>query len=213
MTDTYLHKGLRQKLVRELETKGITNSQVLAAINKVPRHLFLDSSFVHFAYQDKAFPIGEQQTISQPFTVAFQSSLLDIKRGERVLEVGTGSGYQTAVLLELGATVFTIERFKSLSLKAQKQLTALNYRPNFFYGDGYEGLNTYAPFHKILVTAGAPEIPQKLVDQLRPGGRLVIPLGERDKQIMYCLTKSLDNKIEISEHGDFVFVPMLKGKV
>ena len=159
MEDSYLHKGLRKKLVEEIRNKGIKNEAVLEAINRVPRHLFMDSSFVHFAYKDQAFPIAARQTISQPFTVAFQTELLDIRAGDKVLEVGTGSGYQAAVLLEMGANVFTIERHKVLNLGAQSLLPRIGYRPRFFYGDGFEGLPTYAPFSKIIVTAAAPEIP------------------------------------------------------
>ncbi len=212
MEDTYLHKGLRKKLIETLKHKGIKDSKVLDAINKVPRHVFMDSGFVHFAYKDKAFPIAANQTISQPYTVAFQSSLLDIERGDKILEIGTGSGYQTAILLELGAKVFTIERHKSLNISAQETLSKLGYRPMFFYGDGFNGLPTYAPFQKILVTAGADDIPEKLVEQLIPEGKMVIPVGDRKLQKMILLEKTLDNKTKISEHGGFMFVPMLKGK-
>jgi protein-L-isoaspartate(D-aspartate) O-methyltransferase len=213
MEDSYLHKGLRKKLVEEIKSKGITNIKVLGAINKVPRHIFMDSSFTHFAYKDKAFPIAANQTISQPYTVAFQTQMLDIQKGDKVLEVGTGSGYQTAVLIEMGATVFTIERFKVLSNSAQVLLTKLGYRPHFFYGDGFEGLPTYAPFDKIIVTAGAAEMPEKLISQLKPGGIMIIPIGNDLEQKM-ILVKKLDNEnTEITEHGEFVFVPMLKGKV
>lgn len=213
MEDSYLHKGLRRRLVEEIKNKGITNEKVLEAINKVPRHLFMDSSFVHFAYKDKAFPIASKQTISQPYTVAFQSQLLDIVPGDKVLEVGTGSGYQAAVLLELGAKVYTIERFKVLSMSAQTLLPRIGYRPQFFYGDGFEGLPTYAPFDKIIVTAGAPEMPEKLIEQLKVGGRLVIPVGGSEVQTMKLIVKEEDGSLNISEHGSFLFVPMLKGKV
>ncbi len=212
MEDSFLHKGLRRKLVEELREKGITNTRVLNAISSVPRHLFMDSGFVHFAYKDKAFPIAANQTISQPYTVAFQSQMLDIKSGDKVLEIGTGSGYQAAVLLELGAKVFTIERHKILSVGAQTLLPKLGYRPRFFYGDGFKGLPTYAPFDKIIVTAGAPEMPEKLVEQLKPGGQMIVPIGGEDKQIMTHLKKHDDNQCECSEHGAFLFVPMLKGK-
>ncbi len=212
MEDSYLHKGLRRKLVEELKRKGITDKRVLEAINRVPRHLFMESGFTHLAYKDKAFPIGAKQTISQPYTVAFQSQLLDISPGEKVLEIGTGSGYQAAVLLELGAKVYTIERHKSLSLNAQMLLPKIGYRPHFFYGDGFEGLPTYAPFNKIIVTAGAPEIPKKLIEQLSLGGKMVIPYGNTDNQSMLSIQKKSNEIIEQTEHGSFLFVPMLKGK-
>ena len=211
--DTYLHKGLRKKLVEEIRRKGIHDEQVLEAINKVPRHLFMDSSFVHFAYKDQAFPIAANQTISQPFTVAFQTQLLEIKPGDKVLEIGTGSGYQAAVLLELGAKVYTIERHKVLNLGAQTLLPTLGYRPHFFYGDGFEGLPTYAPFDKVIVTAAATEMPEKLLEQMAVGGKLVIPIGGRITQTMMLVDKISESKYENSEHGSFVFVPMLKGKV
>lgn len=213
MEDSYLHKGLRKKLVDEIRQKGINDERVLNAINKVPRHLFMDSSFVHFAYKDQAFPIAANQTISQPFTVAFQTQLLDIRYGDKVLEVGTGSGYQAAVLLELGAKVFTIERQKLLNIGAQALLPKLGYNPRFFYGDGFEGLPTYAPFDKIVVTAGAQEIPDKLIDQLSAGGKMVIPIGGRSSQNMILIEKISDGQIQQTNHGAFVFVPMLKGKV
>ena len=162
-------------------------------------------------YRDQAFPIGAGQTISQPFTVAFQTELLRIKPGHKVLEIGTGSGYQTAVLIEMGAKVFTIERQHELYLKAQHTLGLLNYKPYFFYGDGYLGKPAYGPFDRILITAGAPNIPENLVDQLKPGGRFVAPIGNTDNQVMTLLEKSMENKIVITEHGSFIFVPMLKG--
>lgn len=211
--DSYLHKGLRKKLVDEIRKKGISNEDVLEAINRVPRHLFMDSSFVHFAYKDQAFPIAAAQTISQPYTVAFQSQLLEVQRGNKILEIGTGSGYQAAVLLELGATVYTIERHKTLNLGAQTLLPQIGYRPRFFYGDGFEGLPTYAPFDKIIVTAGAPEIPEKLIEQLAPNGKLVIPVGDKNSQKMLLIEKSSGKKYKSTEHGAFIFVPMLKGKV
>ena len=213
MEDSYIHKGLRRKLVELLKEKGIKNESVLSAIGKVPRHLFMDSSFRHFAYQDKAFPIAENQTISQPYTVAFQSELLDIKPGDKVLEIGTGSGYQAAVLLEMGATVFTIERHKKLSMGAQQLLPQIGYNPRFFFGDGFKGLPTYAPFQKIIVTAAAPEIPQALVNQLATGGKLVIPFGKSESQTMLEILRVNENNYEKYEHGQFAFVPMLKGKV
>ena len=213
MEDSYLHKGLRKKLVEEIRQKGIHDERVLQAVNKVPRHLFMDSSFVHFAYKDQAFPIAANQTISQPFTVAFQTQLLQVKRGDKVLEVGTGSGYQAAVLLEMGAKVFTIERQRVLNLGAQALLPKLGYSPHFFYGDGFEGLPTYAPFDQIIVTAGSQEIPHKLIDQLVSGGRMVVPVGGKSSQSMILIEKLPDGEIKQTEHGSFVFVPLLKGKV
>ena len=213
MEDSYIHKGLRRKLVETLQQKGIKNINVLEAIGKVPRHLFMDSGFRHFAYQDKAFPIAENQTISQPYTVAFQTELLDIKAGDKVLEIGTGSGYQAAVLVALGAKVYTIERFKKLSMNAQILLPTIGYHPQFFFGDGFKGLPSYAPFDKIIVTAAAPEIPETLKQQLRIGGKLVIPFGKADTQIMLLIERTGENNFKQYEHGDFAFVPMLKGKV
>jgi protein-L-isoaspartate(D-aspartate) O-methyltransferase len=212
MEDSFLHKGLRRKLVDEIKMKGIKSEAVLDAINKVPRHLFMDSSFVHFAYRDQAFPIAANQTISQPFTVAFQTELLDVQKGDKILEIGTGSGYQAAILLEMGAMVYTIERQKVLNLGAQSLLPKLGYHPHFFYGDGFEGLPSFAPFDKILVTAASTEIPEKLVEQLRIKGKMVIPIGGRRTQSMILIEKISDKEIKTSEHGAFVFVPMLKGK-
>jgi len=211
MEDSFQHKGLRNKLVDEIRRKGIINERILNAIGKVPRHLFMDSGFIKFAYRDQAFPIGSGQTISQPYTVAFQTELLDIESMHKVLEVGTGSGYQAAVLVELGAKVYTIERQKELFLKSQILLTSLNYRLNFFYGDGYQGLPTYGPFDRIIITAAAPEIPSKLLEQLKTGGRLVVPLGTT-QQTMTVVEKLGDNEFRYTEHGSFIFVPMLGGK-
>lgn len=212
MRDTSKHQGLRNQLVKQLEEKGITDQYVLGAIGKVPRHLFLDSSFENFAYQDKAFPIGADQTISQPFTVAFQTQLLDIKKGDKVLEIGTGSGYQTAVLCLLGASVYTIERQNKLFKKAQLLLPKLGYNPKkFVFGDGYKGLPDAAPFDSIIVTAGAPFIPQTLMAQLKVGGRLVIPVGENE-QIMTLLVRKNEKQFEKQEFGDFKFVPLLENK-
>jgi len=210
--DNFRHKGLRKKLIEEIRSKGIRNEDVLEAMDKVPRHLFMDSSFINFSYTDKAFPISAGQTISQPYTVAFQTELLEVKPHLKVLEIGTGSGYQTAVLLELGARVYTIERQKQLFLDAQKTLTPLNYKPTFFYGDGYEGVPAYAPFDRILVTAAAPEIPKKLLKQLCSGGILVIPEGGSAGQKMIRIEKVSDKEFKRSEHGHFSFVPLLKGK-
>ena len=210
--DNYRHKGMRKSLVEELKNKGISDENVLNAINAVPRHVFLDSSFLNFAYQDKAFPIGSGQTISQPFTVAFQSSLLEIKKNMKVLEIGTGSGYQACVLAEMGAKVFSIERQRKLYTKTKAFLAEFPYRIKMFLGDGNKGLPTYGPFDRILITAAAPEIPQALIDQLKVGGMMVIPLCENDEhQTMLRLTKQEDGSMKREEHGDFRFVPMLKG--
>ncbi|MFO7668260.1 MAG: protein-L-isoaspartate(D-aspartate) O-methyltransferase [Bacteroidales bacterium] len=210
--DNFRHKGLRKKLIEEIREKGIRNEDVLNAMSRVPRHLFMDSSFINFSYTDKAFPISAGQTISQPYTVAFQTELLEVERHQKVLEIGTGSGYQTAVLLELGARVYTIERQRQLFLEAQKTLTPLHYKPIYFYGDGYEGVPTYAPFDRILVTAAAPKIPQKLLDQLDIGGILVIPEGGSEGQKMIRIQRVTEKDFQRSEHGHFSFVPLLKGK-
>ena len=210
--DNYRHKGMRKSLVEELKNKGISDENVLNAINAVPRHVFLDSSFLNFAYQDKAFPIGSGQTISQPFTVAFQSSLLEIKKNMKVLEIGTGSGYQACVLAEMGAKVFSIERQRKLYTKTKAFLAEFPYRIKMFLGDGNKGLPTYGPFDRIIITAAAPEIPQALVDQLKTGGMMVIPLCENEEhQTMLRLTKQEDGTLKREEFGDFRFVPMLKG--
>ncbi|MEO6883425.1 MAG: protein-L-isoaspartate(D-aspartate) O-methyltransferase [Bacteroidia bacterium] len=210
--DTYRHKGLRKKLIEELREKGIKSETVLKAIEAVPRHLFLDNAFLQYAYQDKAFPIGAGQTISQPYTVAFQTELLDINKGDKILEIGTGSGYQTSVLIEMGAKVFTIERQKTLYDRTKNSLPALNYNPRFFYGDGYKGLVPFAPFDKVLVTAGAPFIPQPLLDQLKTGGILVIPVGENGTQTMIKVVKNPENQFIKTEFGNFKFVPLLEEK-
>ncbi len=211
--DSFRHQGLRRQLVEQLREKGIQNELVLEAIGKVPRHIFMDNAFLEFAYQDKAFPIACGQTISQPYTVAYQSALLDPKKGEKVLEIGTGSGYQSAVLAELGAKVFTIERHKPLHEHTRKRLDELNYfTVKTFYGDGFKGLPAYAPFDKILVTCGAPEIPLPLVDQLKPGGVLVIPVGPTDVQVMTIVLKKPDGSTEVIALDKFRFVPMLEDK-
>ena len=210
--DNYRHKGMRRSLVEELKNKGISDENVLNAINAVPRHVFLDSSFLDFAYQDKAFPIGSGQTISQPFTVAFQSSLLEIKKNMKVLEIGTGSGYQACVLAEMGAKVFSIERQRKLYTKTKAFLAEFPYRIKMFLGDGNKGLPTYGPFDRIIITAAALEIPQALIDQLKVGGMMVIPLSENEScQTMLRLTKQEDGSLSREEYGDFRFVPMLKG--
>ena len=210
LSDTYRHKGLRQKLVEELRKRNITDEAVLAAINTVPRHYFMESGFLEFAYRDNAFPIGAGQTISQPYTVAFQTELLQVTKFTKVLEIGTGSGYQTAILCEMGAKVFTIERQRELFAKSQHLLGQMGYKPHFFFGDGYKGKAAYGPYQRILVTAGAPAIPSDLVDQLDEGGRMVIPVGDNQIQTM-TLVKKKNGKIEITEHGTFAFVPLLKG--
>jgi len=211
--DTYRHKGLRKKLVTLLRDKGITDERVLDAIDAIPRHYFLDSAFDEVAYEDRAFPIARQQTISQPYTVAYQSQLLEVKPFEKVLEIGTGSAYQASVLAELGAQVYSIERQKQL-FDHNKQFTWLKKYPNikFFYGDGYEGLPTYAPFDKVIITAAAPFIPQKLIEQLKPGGKMVVPVGEGNVQRMLRLTKKANGSTEQEAFDNFSFVPMLEGK-
>jgi len=208
--DTYRHKGLRRQLVELLKTKGIKNETVLKAIEVVPRHLFFDNAFIERAYEDIAFPIGAGQTISRPHTVAFQSELLELKKGEKVLEVGTGSGYQTSVLIEMGAKVFSIERQKELFDKAKLFLPSLNYNTaKLFYGDGYKGLPVYAPYDKIIVTAGAPMIPDDLLSQLKIGGIMVIPCGDK-VQIMTRIIKIKEKQFEKTEYGEFKFVPLLE---
>jgi protein-L-isoaspartate(D-aspartate) O-methyltransferase len=211
--DTYRHKGMRKKLTETVKNKGITDEKVLDAIEKIPRHFFLDSAFDEVAYEDKAFPIAEGQTISQPYTVAYQSQLLEIKPFDKVLEIGTGSAYQASVLAELGAQVYTIERQKKL-FDSNKKFDFIKKYPNikFFYGDGYEGLPTFAPFDKVLITAAAPEIPQKLVVQMKIGGMMVIPVGSGDVQIMKRLIKQQDGSLKEEVYDRFSFVPMLGGK-
>jgi protein-L-isoaspartate(D-aspartate) O-methyltransferase len=211
--DTYRHKGLRKKLMQTIIAKGITDERVLDAILEVPRHYFLDSAFDEKAYEDIAFPIGEGQTISQPYTVAYQSQLLEVKPFMKILEIGTGSAYQAVVLAELGAQVYTIERQKKL-FDANKKFDFLKkyHSIKFFYGDGFEGLPTYAPFDKVIITAAAPEIPQKLIQQLKPGGMMVIPLGAGDVQQMMRITKLENGALKEEVFENFSFVPMLGGK-
>tara|TARA_B100000674_G_C37792062_1_gene892233 strand:- start:441 stop:1091 length:651 start_codon:yes stop_codon:yes gene_type:complete len=212
MKDTFRHKGLRKMLVESLKEKGIRNSRVLDMINEIPRHQFMDNAFIQFAYQDKAFPIGNGQTISQPYTVAFQTELLELKPYEKVLEVGTGSGYQAAVLAGLEANVYTIERQRELFQKTKDFLPKIGYNCNFFYGDGYKGLEKFAPFDKIIITCGAPKIPEDLIKQLKIGGRMVAPIGSGDVQVMYLIKKISESEITTTTHGEFSFVPMLNNK-
>jgi len=210
--DSFRHRGMRTRLVQELAGKGISDANVLKAIGKIPRHLFLESSFVNLAYQDKAFPIAAGQTISQPYTVALQSQLLEVNAGDRILEVGTGSGYQAAVLIEMGVKLFSIERQRELYHRSTRLLSELGYLARFFLGDGYKGLPTFAPFDKIIVTAGAPFIPRDLLTQLKVGGMMIIPLGDA-KQVMMKITRLSEDDFEQQQMGECAFVPMLKGIV
>jgi protein-L-isoaspartate(D-aspartate) O-methyltransferase len=212
LKDTNKHQGLRNQLVTVLEQKGITDRNVLEAIRKIPRHLFLNSGFEDFAYQDKAFPIGAGQTISQPYTVAFQSQLLQVKKDDKVLEIGTGSGYQTAVLFMMGAKVYSVERQNELFKSTSNLLPKLGIRPKHLtFGDGYKGLPNFAPFDSIIVTAGAPFVPNALLAQLKIGGRLVIPLGDKEQKMTLLVRKS-ETQFEKEEFGDFKFVPLLENK-
>lgn len=211
--DNYRHKGLRQQMVNQLRNGGFDDERVLAALNEVPRHIFLDSSFVEFAYSDQPFSIGSGQTISQPSTVAAQTKLLKVDNGMKVLEIGTGSGYQACVLAAMGAKVFTIERQRNLYFRTKEVLEQLSFRVKTFLGDGFEGLPQYGPFDRIIITAGAPMVPPKLVNQLKPGGIMVIPMDNAsgDGQVMVRLTKQNDGSLEREEFGNFKFVPMLTG--
>lgn len=212
--DTYKHQGSRRHLVEELRTKGIRTGPVLDAIAAVPRHLFIDdSAFEHHAYEDKAFPIGCGQTISQPYTVAFQTALLEVQPGMSVLEVGTGSGYQTAVLCSMGVKVFSIERHRPLYISTRDRLLRLKYRATLVHGDGFKGMPQFAPFDRVLVTCGAPHVPQVLIDQMKVNGRMVIPVGQGPDQHMLCITRTADGRVEQREHGMFRFVPMLEDRV
>jgi len=210
--DNFKHQGMRKKLIDGIREKGITDENVLEAMVRVPRHYFLDKAFLNQAYEDTAFKIGAGQTISQPFTVAYQTSLLKLKKGDKVLEIGTGSGYQTCVLLELGAKVFTIERQKELYDKAKVFLPEIGYSPKMFYGDGYKGLPAFTPFDKVLVTCGAPFIPEDLIAQLKIGGIMVIPVGKGEVQIMTTILKTSESGFEKQELKHFRFVPMLEDK-
>ena len=212
MKDTHRFKELRKSLVDGIRKKGIKDKQVLDAIERVPRHAFMDSRYIDFSYHDSAFPISSGQTISQPFTVAFQTELLAVKPREKVLEIGTGSGYQAAILCEMGAEVYSIERHKELSINSQHLLQQLGYQVSIFHGDGYSGLPEYAPFDKILVTAAAAKMPETLLQQLKIGGRMVIPIGGSQWQEMTLIIKKSDTENETTTHGTFVFVPFLKGK-
>jgi protein-L-isoaspartate(D-aspartate) O-methyltransferase len=207
--DNYRHKGMRRALVKTVEQKGIRDKRVLEAINKVPRHFFFDNAFLEHAYQDKAFPIGEGQTISQPYTVAFQTELLQVMPGDKVLEIGTGSGYQCCVLLEMGARVYTIEYIKNLYQMTKDFLPSIGYKATFVHGDGTKGLPAYAPFDKIIVTAGAPSVPNALIEQLKEGGKLVIPVGSSSHQKMVRITKGAQNQIMKEDYDYFSFVPLL----
>ncbi len=213
LSDSYRHKGLRKQLVEGIRSKGISDERVLQAILDIPRHFFIDSAFDQIAYEDRAFPIAEGQTISQPYTVAYQTQLLEVKPHEKVLEVGTGSAYQAVVLAMMGAQVYTIERQKQL-YDQNKQFSYLRNFPaiRYFYGDGYQGLPTYAPFDKIIVTAAAPPVPEKLVEQLKPGGKMVIPVGEGKVQQMVRIHKDESGVIHEEIFDNFSFVPMLQGK-
>lgn len=210
--DHFQHQGQRRKLINGLIKKGIRNQRVLDAMSEIPRHLFMDSGFLRFAYQDQAFPIGGGQTISQPYTVAFQTDLLELGDRHKILEIGTGSGYQAAVLIEMGMRVFSIERIKSLHLNSSALLNKLGYQAHFIYGDGYKGLPTYGPFERILITAGASQIPEDLKQQLTIGGILVAPVGAKDHQVMMRCRRIAEDEFVVTEHGGFIFVPLLSGK-
>jgi protein-L-isoaspartate(D-aspartate) O-methyltransferase len=212
IVDTFRHQGMRRRLVDELRTKGIKNELVLQAIADVPRHLFMDNAFLEFAYADKAFPIEAGQTISQPYTVAYQSQLLLLEKGMKVLEIGTGSGYQTSVLYKMGAKVYSIERHKVLNNKAVALLQELNYNVKLFYGDGFKGLPSFAPFDRILITCGARIVPPELVKQLVVGGIMVLPLGPENEQIMTTVIKKDADSYEMMSFDKFKFVPMLENK-
>jgi len=209
--ESFEARGKRKKLIEELRSKGISDERVLEAMNRVPRHIFMDDAFLKHAYQDKAFPISAGQTISQPYTVAVQTILLNVGKRDRVLEIGTGSGYQAAILAEMGVKVYTIERQRELHRKAQAMLSGMGYRIHCFLGDGYEGQPQYGPYDGIIITAATAEVPEKLMKQLRIGGRLVVPRGERDSQVMTLYTRTGEDDWGITTHGYFVFVPMLKG--
>jgi protein-L-isoaspartate(D-aspartate) O-methyltransferase len=209
MEDSYKHRGLRRKLIAIIKGKGITDEAVLAAMSKVPRHIFFDNAFLEHAYQDKAFPIGQGQTISQPYTVAFQTMLLGISPGDKILEIGTGSGYQASILLEMGAKVFTIEYNKMLYEQTKKVLPKMGYQPIFKHGDGSLGWPIHAPYDGIVVTAGAPVVPEKLKEQLVVGGKLVVPVGNSERQQMLKITRVSETEFETESFDYFAFVPLL----
>jgi protein-L-isoaspartate(D-aspartate) O-methyltransferase len=213
MTDDFEARGKRKKLIAELRKKGITDEEVLRAMDVVPRHLFMDPAFLIHAYADKAFPISSGQTISQPYTVAVQTSLLEVKRRDKILEIGTGSGYQAAVLVEMGAKVYTIERHRELYVKARKSLSELRYEAAFFFGDGYAGKPQYGPYDGIIITAATREIPEALIRQLKTGGKLVAPVGDSSSQVMTLVKRTGEDDFDYSTHGHYVFVPMLRGIV
>ncbi|MDG1427417.1 MAG: protein-L-isoaspartate(D-aspartate) O-methyltransferase [Crocinitomicaceae bacterium] len=213
MQDSFKYKGMRRQLVRELNEKGIKDKRVLDAFEAIPRHFFLDNAFAEQAYTNMPFQIGSGQTISHPYTVAFQTELLDIQKGDKILEIGSGSGFQTCMLCEMGAKVYSIERHKELHLKAQRMVRKLNYIARMSFGDGYKGLPTFAPFDKIIITCGAPNIPQDLLDQLKIGGIMVIPVGEGAEQQMKLVTKTSNEDYSVQDLGVFSFVPMLENKV
>ncbi|MFI5219297.1 MAG: protein-L-isoaspartate(D-aspartate) O-methyltransferase [Bacteroidia bacterium] len=213
LIDSFRHQGLRRKLIDELRLKGIKDEKVLEAMYKVPRHFFMDNTFLEFAYQDKAFPIEAGQTISQPYTVAFQTQLLQIEKGQKILEIGTGSGYQACILEKMGAKVFTIERHKALFQKTKKLLGALNSNIKTFFGDGFKGIPAFAPFDKIIITCGAPSAPIELLKQLKTSGLMAVPVGGSKGQTMTTIIKKDEQHHEIIELGRFNFVPMLKDKV
>jgi protein-L-isoaspartate(D-aspartate) O-methyltransferase len=212
IADTYRHKGLRKKLVQEIAAKGITDQRVLDAMNKVPRHAFLTSAFLEFAYENKAFQIGAGQTISHPYTVAFQSQLLMVEPGMKVLEIGTGSGYQTAILCELGAKVYSVERQKILHEKAKNILREMGYKAQLTYGDGFKGMQAFAPFDRIIITCAAPRVSEELLLQLKPGGRIVVPFGEGEVQEMMTIDETESGEFVTKMHGTFSFVPMLENR-
>jgi protein-L-isoaspartate(D-aspartate) O-methyltransferase len=213
MQDSFKHKGMRKQLITELREKGITDERVLDAFNAVPRHFFLDPVFTEQAYSNMAFQIGSGQTISHPYTVAFQSQLLEIKKGDKVLEIGTGSGFQTSILCELGAKVYSIERHKALHLTAKNIIRGLGYTPRLSFGDGYKGWPTFAPFDKVIITCGAPGVPEELLNQLKTGGWMIVPIGEGEEQLMKKIVKVSEDEFEETEYGIFKFVPMLENKV
>ncbi len=209
LEDSYRHRGMRKMLVKEVARKGITSKAILQAIGKIPRHFFFENVFLEHAYEDKAFPIGQGQTISQPFTVAFQTQLLQVKPGSKILEIGTGSGYQASVLMELGAEVHTIEYNKVLYKQTSYFLPKIGYKPHFYLGDGSKGIPAHAPYDGIVVTAGAPSVPSALIQQLRIGGRLIIPVGNNQTQKMLEIEKTAERRVRKKEHKNFSFVPLL----